>query len=84
MVGKALALMAGISLGFSPAFAQPPAQALSVQPALVQRAGAPTSDSSQLEGGSWLPAIVALAIIAGGVLLATGVIGDDDNNPVSP
>jgi len=39
-----------------------------------------TDGQSELEGASWLPMLLALAIIAGGVWLA--VDGDDD--PVSP
>lgn len=39
-----------------------------------------TDDQNELEGSSWLPILLGLAIIAGGVWLA--VEGDDD--PVSP
>jgi hypothetical protein len=41
-------------------------------------------DGSRLDGGNILPPLLFLAIIAGGVLLATGVIGDNDHPPRSP
>jgi hypothetical protein len=83
MFGKSAALLAAVSLAASPAFAQPSAQPLSLQPAL-QRSGAPMEDGSRLEGQNIIPAILFLAIVAGGVLLATGVIGDNHHPPVSP
>ena len=82
MFAKSAALLAALSLAASPALAQPSAQPLSIQPA-VERAGAPIHDGSRLEGGNWLPAILFLAIVAGGVLLATGVIFPD-HHPRSP
>ena len=84
MFAKSAALLAAVSLAASPALAQPPsAQPLSIQPAL-ERAGAPIHGQSRLDGGNIVPAILFLAIIAGGVLLATGVIGDNHHPPVSP
>jgi hypothetical protein len=79
---KSVALLAALSLAASPALAQPSAQALSIQPA-VERAGAPTQDGSRLIEGNWLPVTLFVAIIVGGILLATGVIGDN-NHPHSP
>jgi hypothetical protein len=86
MVARAMLLFAGLSLAVSPALAQPSAQMLSLAHAPAARASAQTHDGSDL-AGSFVPAIVALAIIAGGVLLAAGVFGNDDRNtghPVSP
>ena len=61
----------------------PDAQALSIAPA-VERAGAQTADASDLRGrAGWFPAAVAAAISLGGLLLALGVIWDDDG-PDSP
>jgi hypothetical protein len=83
MFAKSAALLAALSLAASPALAQPSAQPLSLQPAF-ERSGAPIEGQSRLEGGNIVPAILFLAIIAGGVLLATGVIGDNHHPPVSP
>jgi len=83
MFAKSAALLAALSLAASPALAQPSAQPLSIQPAL-ERAGAPIQGQSRLDGGNMIPAILFLAIIAGGVLLATGVLGDNHHPPVSP
>jgi hypothetical protein len=83
MFRQSAALLAALSLAASPALAQPPsAQPLSIQPAA--RAGAPIQGSSRLEGGNLLPAILFLAIVVGGVLLATGVIGHNHHPPRSP
>lgn len=74
MIGKILAPLAGLMLAASPALAQAPAPV-----------GAPIENASQIEGGSWFPPILAVAIIVGGVLLATGVIFDnDEDTPTSP
>ena len=83
MFAKSAALLAALSLAASPALAQASAQPLSIQPS-VERSAAPMSGESRLEGQNIIPAILFLAIIAGGVLLATGVIGDNDHPPVSP
>jgi len=77
MSGRSLALLAAMSLAASPAFAK--ASDLS-----LARAAAPTEAASDLQGGSIFPAILFAAIVAGGVLLATGVLFDDDDGPVSP
>ena len=70
MFAKSAALLATLSLAASPALAQPSA--------------APIQGQSRLEGQSILPIILLVAILTGGVLLATGVIGDNDHPPVSP
>lgn len=57
--------------------------AASAAPALDgARAGSVVNGQNELEGANWLPMILALAIIAGGVWLA--VDGDNDDEPVSP
>ncbi|WP_447749953.1 hypothetical protein [Sphingopyxis fribergensis] len=54
---------------------------VSAAPALgATRAASISADENELEGANWLPIILAIAIIAGGIWLA--VDGDDD--PVSP
>lgn len=79
MVGRMVAPLAGIMLAASPALAQGSAAPLGLP------VGAPVENASQLEGGNWFPPVLAAAIIIGGVLLATGVIFDnDDENPTSP
>ncbi|MBV9883844.1 MAG: hypothetical protein JO276_12625 [Sphingomonadaceae bacterium] len=83
MFAKSAALLAAASLAASPAFAQPSAAPLSLQP-MVERAGGPMHGSGQLNGGSILPPILFLAIVIGGVLLATGVIGANHHPPRSP
>lgn len=71
---KTAASLAAMSMALSPVVA-------SAAPALDgARAVSVTDGQSELEGASWLPMLLALAIIAGGVWLA--VDGDDD--PVSP
>ncbi|GAA4815614.1 hypothetical protein GCM10023232_09250 [Sphingosinicella ginsenosidimutans] len=83
MVARAMLLFAGLSLAVSPALAQPSAQPLSLANAPAARASARTHHGSDLAGG-FAPAILALAIIAGGVLLAAGVFGDDDRDTGHP
>jgi hypothetical protein len=83
MFAKSAALLAALSLAASPALAQPSAAPLSPQPA-IERSGAPIQGQNGLEGQAILPIILLVAILAGGVLLATGVIGDNDHPPVSP
>jgi hypothetical protein len=81
---KSAALLAALSLAASPALAQASAQPLSLQPAL-ERSAAPMESGSRLEGQNILPLILLAAILTGGVLLATGVIGHNDHRPpVSP
>ncbi|HEY5712365.1 MAG TPA: hypothetical protein VIT38_10760 [Allosphingosinicella sp.] len=86
MLGKNLALLASIALAGAPAFAEPSAQALSIQPEIARAGALVGEDGSDLDGGAnWVPAILFAAILVGGVLLATGVIGDNDHDtPASP
>lgn len=58
-----------------------PAAPLSV--AASARAGEST-DGSALDGGSWIAPVLAGLIVVAGILVATGVIFDDDDNPSSP
>lgn len=84
MFARSLALLAAASLSAAPALAQPSAQALSVQPAAARAGGLDDSGASDLGGGSWIAPVLFAAIVIGGVLLATGVLFDDDNEPASP
>lgn len=43
------------------------------------RAGESTEGSSELGGGPWFPPLLAALIVLGGILLATGVLFDDDS-----
>jgi hypothetical protein len=72
-----------MSLAASPALAQAAAQPLSSQPSIA-RTGAPMQDANSLEGQNIFPIILFVSIIVGGILLATGVIGDNDHPPTSP
>jgi tetrahydromethanopterin S-methyltransferase subunit D len=80
---KIAAALAALSLAASPVLAQPSAQPLSLQPAMT-RAGAPMQDANGIEGHDVFPVILFVSIIIGGILLATGVIGDNDHPPISP
>lgn len=71
---KAAASLAAISMVLSPVVA-------SAEPATDSaRALSVTNDQNELGGANWLPIILALAIIAGGIWLVV----DKDDNPVSP
>ena len=78
MLRQSLAFLAAAAMTASPILAQPSAAPLS-----VDRAGAAAENGSNLEGGNWFPPVLFALIIIGGVLLATGVIFDDDD-PDSP
>ena len=78
MLRKSFAFLAAVSMSAAPVLAQPTAAPLS-----VARASASTEDGSALEGGNWFPPALAALIILGGILMATGVIFDDDD-PDSP
>ena len=80
---KIAAALAALSLAASPVLAQPSAQPLSLQPAMT-RAGAPMQDANGIEGQNVFPVILFVSIIIGGILLATGVIFDNDHPPTSP
>lgn len=84
MFARSLTLLAAASLGAAPALAQPSVQALSVQPAAARAGGLDGSGASDLEGGGWIAPVLFAAIVIGGVLLATGVLFDDDEEPASP
>ena len=78
MLRSSLAFLAALSMSAAPVLAQPAAAPLS-----VARASASTENGNDLNGGSWFPPVLAALIIIGGILLATGVIFDDDD-PDSP
>ena len=85
MFSRTAAMLAALSLTASPVMAQASAQPLSIQPAAAARAGAPASDANDLNGGGWFPPALFALIVIGGVLLATGVLFDDDRDtPASP
>ncbi|MGQ0660969.1 hypothetical protein [Sphingosinicella sp.] len=83
MRSNKLAALAAISIltAGAPAIGQS-ADTLSLANAPAARAGEST-EGSALEGGSWLPPLLAGLIVLGGILMATGVLFDDDD-PVSP
>ena len=84
MIRKSMAALAAAALVTTPVLAQ----TSSIPTHAVQRSGAEMSDESQLTGGSILPPVLAATIVVLGVLLATGVILDNDDEtpliPVSP
>ena len=72
---KGAIALAAVSMVFSPV-------AASAAPAMdAVRAASIVKDENSLEGGSWIPIVLGLAIIAGGIWL---VVDDDDDEPVSP
>ena len=81
MRSNKLAALAALSvLTASTAAAGQTAEPLSVTASA--RAGEST-DGSALNGGSWFPPLLAALIVLGGILMATGVLFDDDD-PTSP
>ena len=78
MLRQSLAFVAAASIAASPVLAQPSAAPLSV----AERAGASTEDASDL-GGDWFAIGLAALIVILGILVATGVLFDDDD-PTSP
>ena len=80
MRSNTLAALAAMSIltasATSPAFAQNPSME-------TARAGASTEGSSELGSGPWFPPLLAALIVLGGILMATGVLFDDDD-PSSP
>jgi hypothetical protein len=78
MLRNSFAFLAALSMSAAPVLAQPSAAPLS-----VARASATTENGNDLTGGNWFPPVLFALIVIGGVLLATGVIFDDDD-PDSP
>ena len=80
MRSNKLAALAAISIltasTASPAIGQP----IGVE---AVRAGESTEGSSELGSGPWFPPLLAALIVLGGILMATGVLFDDDD-PSSP
>ncbi|WP_145923305.1 hypothetical protein [Sphingopyxis macrogoltabida] len=75
MFKKAAVSIAAASMILSPV-------AASAAPAFdAARATSASDGTNELEGSSWLPAVLALLIVAGGIWLA---IDNDDDAPVSP
>ncbi|MDB5681851.1 MAG: hypothetical protein JWO16_1656 [Sphingomonas bacterium] len=66
-----------LSLVASPVLANP---AASLSVAKSVRASSPSAKSNKLAGSSIIPAVLALAIVAGGVIIAVS----DDNKSKSP
>lgn len=78
-IGTFLTSMTALSLVATPALAaNNPASSLSVSKSV--RVGTPASRGSHLAGGTIIPVVLALAIIAGGVIIAV----DSDDKPDSP
>lgn len=74
------AAVAALSMTAAPALAAPanPAASLSVSKSV--RASSPSAKSNKLAGSSIVPAVLALAIVAGGIYIAV----DDNNKSKSP
>ncbi len=83
MFAKVLAPIAGAALIAAPALAQSSALSGQPAPAGMERASSAGANANRLEGQSWIPALLAGAIVIAGILLAAGVF-DDDDSPVSP
>ena len=88
MLRNTLTALAAAALVTTPVLAQASTVPGTSPADAVQRSGAGMSAGSQLTGGPILPPILAATIIVLGVLLATGVILDNDDEtpliPVSP
>jgi hypothetical protein len=69
------AAAAALSIAATPALAAPANPAASLSVAKSVRASAPSGKSNKLAGSSIIPAVLALAIVAGGIYIAV-----DDNN----
>lgn len=81
MLRSSFAVAAALSLIASPVIAQ----TASAPVDSGARASATTEDSNELANGGWLPAALFATIVILGVLTATEVIFDNDNDqPVSP
>ena len=82
MLRHAFAFLAASSLAITPVAIQA-AQSGPAAPLSVARAGADTTGGSELSGDDWLPIALFATIVILGILMATGVIFDDDD-PDSP
>lgn len=81
MLRSSFAAAAALSLIASPVIAQTASAPIEGS----ARASATTEDSNQLANGGWLPAALFAAIVILGILTATEVIFDNDNDqPASP
>lgn len=79
MRSNSLAAFAAISILAASTTAPAIGQTAAVE---TVRAGDSTEASSELNGGSWFPPLLAALIVLGGILMAAGVLFDDD--PSSP
>lgn len=82
MLRRSLAFLAAATMATAPVIAQ--AAPAAAPTTATARAGAPTEEDSDLRGGSFFAPAVAAIIIILGILVATGVILDNDHPPVSP
>ena len=73
------AAAAALAMSATPALAAPANPAASLSVAKSVRASSPTARSNKLAGGTIIPVVLALAIVAGGVIIAV-----DDNKSKSP
>lgn len=70
---------AALSMTATPALAAPANPAASLSVGKSVRASAPNAKANKLAGGAIIPAILALGIVAGGVIIAV-----DDGKSKSP
>jgi len=82
MLRRSLAFLAATAMATAPVVAQ--AAPAAAPTAATARAGAATDEDSDLRGGSFVAPAIAAIIVIFGILLATGVILDNDHPPVSP
>ena len=66
---------AALAMTATPALAAPANAAAPLSVSQSVRASSPSAKSNKLAGSSIVPAVLALAIVAGGVIIA---VGDDD------
>jgi hypothetical protein len=72
--------IAALSMSATPALAAPANPAAPLSVAKSVRASAPSGKSNKLAGSSIVPAVLALAIVAGGVIIAVSD-GDKSKSP---
>ena len=82
MLRHTFAFLAVSSLAITPVAIQA-ARPGPAAPLSIARAGADTTGGSELRSGDWFPAALFATIVILGILMATGVIFDDDD-PDSP